>query len=295
MNLEFWRSPDKVAVMGGLTKLSTLLIKRDLSYYQGRIVHSAPHDLSLCTTYHDVIKEGFSVLLYSQKRPAAETEVLVDELSDLLREYLDEVRDGVVFITHSRGGIVARGVLKNMSIPCLGFVSIATPHRGTRVATVASYLGGLNGVLRPLLERTKERGVMMKAIGSTVDLLCSKAIRELRPDSPVLLSLDGEELRGCRVLSIGGTDPTFLVFYKWHESCKKYKEMFSIPDIAGRLIPKRLLPEELKQGRGDGLVTAESSEAPLAYRHYNFPLNHAALPFHPDVRGVILRFLGEVV
>ena len=65
-----------------------------------------------------------------------------------------------------------------------------------------------------------------------------------------------------------------------------------------KVIPAHLYPEELKQGRGDGLVSAESSKLPWTNEHHVFPFNHAEILFDEGVRNrmvrVIERISGEI-
>lgn len=58
-----------------------------------------------------------------------------------------------------------------------------------------------------------------------------------------------------------------------------------------KLIPENLYPEEMKKGRGDGLVSAGSSKIPWCHEHYNFDLNHAEILFNNGVRDV----LGKII
>jgi hypothetical protein len=68
-----------------------------------------------------------------------------------------------------------------------------------------------------------------------------------------------------------------------------HDEIFSVPDISEKVIPKNLYPEEMKKGKGDGLVSAESSKIPWSNEHYNFELNHAEILFEESVRKNIVK------
>ena len=55
------------------------------------------------------------------------------------------------------------------------------------------------------------------------------------------------------------------------------------------MIPENLYPEEIKKGKGDGLVSAESSKIPWSNEHYNFPLNHAEILFDKSIRDKLVE------
>ena len=50
----------------------------------------------------------------------------------------------------------------------------------------------------------------------------------------------------------------------------------------------------MKKGRGDGLVSAESSEIPWAQEHHNFELNHAQILFDEGVRGLLAKIIESM-
>ena len=59
--------------------------------------------------------------------------------------------------------------------------------------------------------------------------------------------------------------------------------------MVSKIIPGKIIPKEMREGCGDGLVSAASSVLPNADEHLNFPVNHASVLFDKRVRDYILR------
>ncbi len=53
-------------------------------------------------------------------------------------------------------------------------------------------------------------------------------------------------------------------------------------------MPEKVVPEEMKAGYGDGLVSAASSVLPYSDKHYDFHFNHVALLFEREVRSLVI-------
>jgi hypothetical protein len=56
-----------------------------------------------------------------------------------------------------------------------------------------------------------------------------------------------------------------------------------------------MFPDEMKTGKGDGLVSAESSMMPWADEHCNFDCNHAEILFNQGARDNIIRAVEHCV
>jgi hypothetical protein len=125
-----------------------------------------------------------------------------------------------------------------------------------------------------------DKGTLLFSIKRILDFLKSRALKELLPDSNFFKSIKDGPLNGVHYASVGGTKPTLFNLYN-----------MSFPDIFERVIPENLYPEEMRMGKGDGLVSAESSKIPWSDEHYNFAFNHAEILFDEDVRDM----LGKIV
>ena len=75
----------------------------------------------------------------------------------------------------------------------------------------------------------------------------------------------------------------------------KPKLLFTFPGSLGKLLPDMIVPDEMRNGRGDGLVTKESA---LFYKSGDagiYPFNHAGLLFADSVKGKIIEFARKEV
>ncbi len=317
MNRGIWTEPEKTKILAGRFPLTVLLSKPPpvvptvpsgggepytdkefslLPVIKERITTGlVPRRLR--TSFHDLKAEGFSVMAYTQKRPASDCMTLLEELRLLLDHYRDLTGNGIILIAHSRGGLVARKALELLDLKCLGLVTLATPHRGSALAKLAGMLSGISRVIYPFFENA-ERGTAGSILKRITEYLKSEALRELLPDSPFIRSLDDGRLRETRTLSFGGTDPTLLTVYRWREEGGGARmvplKLFTVPEILTTLVPAGRLPEELVPGRGDGLVSKKSSEPPHTSEHHNHSLNHAGILFAPAVRKRVSAFAAMV-
>ncbi|GBE02396.1 hypothetical protein BMS3Bbin06_00603 [bacterium BMS3Bbin06] len=297
MNKDIWVDPFRSRILAGNFPLTMLLSKKpDRKTHPStseRITTGIPPE-TLRSSFHDLRDAGFTVLAYSQERPVARSSFLIDELMEVIRNYPGLAKRGIVFVTHSRGGLIVRKLLEGSGIRCLALITLGTPHAGSSLAGLSGHLAGISRVMYPFFEDA-QRGTVRRTVGRVIEFLRSEALDELFPGSDFMCNLDSDVLKDIKVLSFGGTDPRLITLYRWHRDCICYKDMFSIPDILTSVLPDSVVPEEFVQGRGDGLVTSASSVAPHADRHYDFPLNHLKMVFSPEVRALISGFLREII
>jgi hypothetical protein len=149
-----------------------------------------------------------------------------------------------------------------------------------------------------------DKGTLSSSVKHVLDFLKSKALKELLPQSSFLKSLKDGPLDGIHYVSLSGTKPTLFSLYRWRWNSvredKSYRwslrpeEIFSIPEIFGKVIPDKFYPAEITDGKGDGLVSAESSKIPWSHEHYNFSLNHAQMLFDKDVRDLLIKTIEKI-
>jgi len=315
MNLNVWTEPEKTRILAGKFPITVLLSKEpsdvELSkqgepsakpglpvepVISNRITTGLiPRGLK--TVFHDLRMQGCTVMAYSQRRPASDCISLVQELDLLLKHYHRFTKNGIIFITHSRGGLVARKAIELLNLKCLALITLATPHHGSNLAKLAGSLSGVSRIIYPFFENA-EKGTARSTVKRVMEFLKSEAIRELLPGSPFITGFDDRRLTTVKILSFGGTDPTLFTIYRWREErirgVMTPEKLFSIPEILTSFIPEGMLPEELIMGKGDGLVSKRSSEAPYTSEHYNLPLNHAMILFDPSVRKAVASFVRAV-
>lgn len=258
---EIWEEPRRTRILGGLYPLSSLLRERG----------------ELRTLFHDFLERGFTTVNWNQERPVGAIEYPLRELRDVISALRAKKPPGIILIGHSRGGIVARKYLetgKNEDIKA--YVSIASPHQGSTMAKWQKFIKPVTSCIKPFI-REDSKSTYMKAVRRMIGFIESPAVRELLPDSPLLVP--PRRPAGDFVsLSIGGKRPlSFNVLG------------VKFPCTLGEVFPVGgLLPEELREGLGDGLVSARSAVYPFSSWHADFHLNHVEVLFDKEARRSIL-------
>jgi len=99
-----------------------------------------------------------------------------------------------------------------------------------------------------------------------------------------------------RYLSFGGTRPRILTVYAWRRRGSRIypRPIFSIPDSVLKILPSRIIPDEMIEGRGDLLVTARSSVLPWTEEHHNLPVNHVSILWNKRMIEKTLRLLRKI-
>lgn len=264
MDKNIWVNPSNSRILGGMFPLTSILSKR-------------PSMKTLKTLFEDLRLKNYTVITWSQERPAGPIDSAVSELKEIVKIVNKMTRAGIVLIGHSRGGLIGRKYLLKKDRSIRGLVTISTPHKGSSIAKIANYLSPLTNVVDPFFPAGK-KGTLSFTIRRVIDFLKSKALKELLPGSYFFRSLKDGPLDGVYYISVGGTDPTLFSLYN-----------FSIPEILGNVVPKKLYFEEIKKWKGDGLVSAESSRIPWCNEHYDFPFNHAEILFDKGIRDILTK------
>jgi pimeloyl-ACP methyl ester carboxylesterase len=259
MNMKAWSNPAEAKILGGKYPLRVLLYGSN----------------ELVTSFEDLRDLGFSLLSWTQSRPVGPMHTAVEELEALIKEHEAFTGNGIVFICHSRGGLIARKYLENHQGAARGLITLATPHHGTSMARWPAYFSPLTNLLYQLVKgfsRSEIDSVFRRILG----FLGSRGLHELLPESKFYAELKDAKQAGVRYISIGGTNPDLL-----------RPLMPSIPDLLSKVLPERIIPGEMREGFGDGLVTAASARLPYADEHRDFPVNHASMLFERAVRAFI--------
>ncbi len=263
MDKNIWVDPSKSRILGGMFPLKVILKKYP----------------AVTTLFHDLKKFNYPLITWSQRNPAGEIDTVVRELNEIISIASNMTKEGIIIVSHSRGGIIARKYLMNHIAPVRALITISTPHRGSSLAKISKYLSPVASLFFPIVPEGK-RNSTRNAIRKILQFLRSKALTELLPDSEFFLSLKDSPSRDIKYFSIGGTNPTLFRLYK-----------MSFPDILEKIIPGGLFPDEFRKNKGDGLVTVESSKIEWAKEHRNFPCNHAGILFDKNVRSYILKII----
>lgn len=264
MKVTVWTDPKEARMLGGKYPLTALLGDK----YR-----------DLTTSFQDVRDLGWHVLSWSQTRPAGPIRIAVQELKELIGKYRRYTESGIVFICHSRGGLIARKYIEEDPSMLRALITLATPHRGTSMAQWATFISPLTAALDKVLKGVSRREAD-SAFRRILAFINSSGVRELLPDSSFIATLRDAKKDDARYLSLGGTHPDLL---------RAVSPM--LQELLSGAVPGRLLPDEMKEGLGDGLVSASSSVLPYGNQHLNYPDNHAAIIFDQSVREYILKGL----
>jgi pimeloyl-ACP methyl ester carboxylesterase len=261
MNARAWSDPAEARILGGRYPLTVLLRSGD----------------EMKTSFEDLRRIGFPVLSWTQSRPAGPIRIAVNELKGLMEEYRNHAKSGTVLVGHSRGGLIARKYLEDCAESVRGLLTLSAPHLGTTIAGWAVSLSPITSALNQIAQ-----GVSKKKVDSTfrrvLSFLCSSGLRELLPGSKFFLNLHDRKHQGMRCISVGGTNPDLLNAIS-----------VSLTELLSKMVPDRIIPEEMREGYGDGLVSAVSSVLPYGDEHRNFPVNHAAVLFNKEVRNYVIK------
>ena len=265
MDKNIWVAPSKSRILGGIFPLKVLV---------GRYMSGKPRVLQ--TLFHDLKNRHYPVITWSQKRTAGPILSVIPELTAIIRIARGMTAEGIILVGHSRGGLIGRKYLSKTDSPIKGLITIATPHKGSAIAKVARYFSPLASLISPLVPNSDKSNVArsIKRIG---EFLKSRALQELLPESHFFESLNDDPRAGVFYISAGGINPVLFNF-----------STFSFPVIFEKVIPDNLYPDEMKKGKGDGLVSAESSKIPWSGEHYYFDCNHAEILFDEGVRETFI-------
>ncbi len=248
--------------------------------------------------------DGYGLLTWSQKDLRGGVSQTIDELEKFLG---DAPRaDKKILIAHSRGGLIARRYLQEHRSGwdrVAGLVLMGVPHRGSQIAKLARLIRAPSFHHRKNFKdeetRRKREGPFRALFRCLVGYSDLPAIGELIPGSSFLQRLDsvGKEERMMKIpyLNLIGTRTDFIRIYHLGSSPKsKARPIFSLLDGLEKILPHSLVLPEIKQGRGDGLVSIESAHLPWAVSNRFLPVNHAQFLVDRKVRDEIRQFISDL-
>jgi pimeloyl-ACP methyl ester carboxylesterase len=213
----------------------------------------------------------------------------------------------LILVGHSRGGLVARKWIQDHPDKrgrVDGVILLACPNRGSRLADVADvFAKGIRAIGRFMpREVSPNRGrIFLRLLAfyeEIAGLFKGVALGELRPHSPFILGLKRKELeeQGSRIryLNLVGTSTVFTKLYRLStKDVGELREVTSLIDSLPKKIPTVMMPEEIVNEKGDGLVS--KGRARIAWvrpgSHKEFHVNHLRMLIDLDVRREIIRFL----
>jgi pimeloyl-ACP methyl ester carboxylesterase len=272
MDRNIWVDPSESHILGGLLPLRVMVgRKRDKPVQRMESV------------FHDLVVRGYSIVTWSQGRPAGPIDLVIPELKEAVKLAGASSLKGVVLIGHSRGGLIARRYLSSLpndSVRML--ITVATPHKGSSMARLAGCLSPLaSGISRFVPPSEKECFAL--SLKRVCEFLSSNALRELLPDSPFFQALKDERREDISYAALGGTNPALFTL------CG-----IAFPSLLEKIVPAGIYPEEMRSGRGDGLVSLESSKFPWESEHRAFHCNHAEALLRQEVRSAVVDLIEQL-
>jgi pimeloyl-ACP methyl ester carboxylesterase len=296
---KFWTDPAESKVMGGNIpmKIFAAVKPEPRSMKPGKMNISAG-DIpgKIDNLWTDVINKGFNAVCWSQSRPVGPIDAAVRELGEVM-EQVRMIFPGkpAAIVGHSRGGLIARKFMERKVPEIKAMITISSPHAGSSLSRLGKYLYPLLPFLKKTLPQ-ETHGTISKTLKRIHDLLDGNALKELLPDSDFIKNLKAPPSEDILYLSFGGTEAKLLTIYKMKKSDGRLypKPLLDIPDSLLRHIPASIIPREVIPGKGDFMVTAESSVMPLAQKHYNLPENHMSISWNKKMIAETLKLLGNI-
>ena len=276
---------------------------------------------------------GFTVATWSQGKESNFHEALPTALEALDRFAADTAAlnpaapPPIALVAHSRGGLIARGVLKqkgNAGDRIRWLVTLHSPHQGSEMGRAAAQMGAeildVAGQLAPTIDLGPFRIDLSGGLKDDLKRLLVEALRplnklafgdgepviqqrqrELMPDSPLLRELRAGEapVPGVRYITFGGTNATYYRAYLWAytSSCANpledcYVQPYELPLVSPMFDKVRDFVPEIAEGKGDGLVAEARSRLPWPnVRHEVTRLNHAEVLWDRDLQQKVARLL----
>jgi pimeloyl-ACP methyl ester carboxylesterase len=251
-------------------------------------------------------KEGWGLVAWSQKKPAGALLSALEELRAILE--MLPAQEPVVLLAHSRGGLIARKYLQERSSgwqKIKAVIFLGTPHQGSQIAgwarslesgRLASFLGKILFSVLKFLPFPFPAGFPSLSFRSLQSYLRNPAMAELRPNSPLIRQMRGmesvERENQIPYFNFIGRRTTYIRIYRQVRfGSQPMVPLFSLWDGLEKILPRSLLPPELRQGRGDGQVSVESALLPWASRNLTLPLNHGQLLVDSSVQNQVREIL----
>ena len=118
---------------------------------------------------------------------------------------------------------------------------------------------------------------LSSCFGGFLTFVQGDAIDEMRPGSDLLKSIkkgqEAEKNSGVSYINISGYSNLYTKLYLTLDNGTRYKEVASFFDG----LPDFLVPDELDDGEGDGLVSLKLSRLNWAAVQKSFPVSHASM------------------
>lgn len=223
----------------------------------------------------------------------------------------------IALIGHSRGGLLIRQVLKARGSRgrVRWVITLHSPHHGSALGgtpqrVVDEAVNAVAGSSAPALTdplKAALEAIVRRILQGFPGRIWPIENAELDPNSSLIRGLaQGEQpLPGVAYYTFGGDNPTFFRLYLWtfdamsavpqYRGAEQYFVWHAVPAEIGPLSPMldRMRPfvDEVRPGRGDGLVTDASARLPWSI-HVTDHLNHAEVLWNRPLQARVAQILG---
>lgn len=307
MDRNFWLDPFETKVLGKNVPMKVFAAVQPKSIYLHKCPHGPGEIKKSGITIGDIPKKinnlwsalrdrGFNLVCWSQRRPVGPISAAVEELEEII-ELTARIfpQNNVSLLCHSRGGLIARKFMEENLRGIRALITLSTPHKGSSLSLIGKHLSPLSSFLKGLLPM-QTHGTVSDVIKRMTDLIEGAALKELMPGSDFFKNLRDVPVKGIKYLSFGGSKTELVTVYKWKkkEDIMYPKPLLSIPDSLIKILPASILPDELKPGKGDFMVTTASSVLPWASSHYDLHANHISITWHRRVISDVVEVLEKI-
>jgi hypothetical protein len=212
-------------------------------------------------------KENYNIASWTQNiygtvdDAAAELKVLVDSIDS----------QDIVFIAHSRGGLVARRAIQHHGLNPKALICLSTPHYGSGFA---DYTMKHQKFIQLVSPSVKRHIVPIRELCTYADL-----IKEI--NRPERLEME----KHVPHFDICGDSVSYFT------TC-----FFNVMGSAEKLFGKGII-KEWKKGQGDGFVCVESCKSPLTpdEMFFKLPVNHANILIDNKAWDIVNSILQRCV
>lgn len=219
-----------------------------------------------------------------------------------LAKLLAETKGPVILLAHSRGGLVARRLLKefgdaNGRIKQL--ITLHSPHGGTYISSKPNAIYDdaehlLADILPVKSWREEVIGRLEEVKAAVLQVAGFPGARELAPDLVPAAVRSGEKpLPGVAYTTFGGTSTTIVRLHT-----RRYTETKKPPFFTKELTVHPFFGassfDETTNGKGDAMVTDGRARAPwLGARHFTNPLHHGEVLWSGAVIRQVHGIIGQ--
>lgn len=271
------------------------------------VPRSESHD-EILSFWQTLSREGYSLVTWNQRYPNGVIEHALEEL-ELIFELVNSfpLTKDIIFLSHSRGGLVTRRFIQtnpDLMGKVRGMIMLGTPNRGSLMATFAQKFARFRSFPRfvllarrflpPALQKEDILQALLAYLTRGIDFLQSEAISQLKRGSPIMKALEkGEEIE--KNLKIP--------YYHLVGTNSQYEKMFYSPAGEDKLVeiplyftklPSLLLPWELVNGKGDGLVAIYRARLGFEKVFEEEWVNHSELLMDRKIQDRVLKYLEEI-